>query len=221
MRNVVWYSPFLDGSFKSDIELHVKKCNARAHKQKKAYYGVQATLGSSKQLTRFGKNLRLYVIGHGDFSSKYIIGETSKIADLDLSMHVKGYSNYMMKLALTPQQLCDKLMEEEPHPKAEIRIWACLGARGMNNFASEFAKLYCHWYPTAKVFGYSGYMLLAGGHKRGQIVKDEDIASSPAKKFMLDVTPKSTPVLSDDVEEEAPEELLWQNAEPQWTESGL
>jgi hypothetical protein len=223
MLNVVWYSPFIDGSFKYDIEQHVTKCKQREHKQKKKFYGLQAGLGASDQLTRFGEKMRLYVIGHGDFSSRYIVGERSKISTFDpnMQMSVKGYSNYMNKLALTPQQLCDHLLNEGPHPKAEVRVWACLGARGSNNFASEFAKLYCHWCPAARVFGYTGYTLLAGGHKRGQITNDDSMASDNASKFMVEVTPKPKPSLSHDNNEEPEEEgaeLLWQ--EPAWSYPG-
>lgn len=113
MLNVVWYSPFIDGSFKYDIETHVTKCNGRKHKREKKYYGLQAELGASNQLTRFGAKTRLYVVGHGDLNSRYIVGEPSAISTFDpkMQMTVQGYSNYMNKLALTPQQLCDRLLD--------------------------------------------------------------------------------------------------------------
>jgi len=209
MLNVVWYSPFIDGSFKADVDKHVKSCIARKHDKPKAYHGIQAELRVDGQLRRFGKRLRLYVIGHGDMNSDYLVGEPSTMAACGMNMHVSGYSNHFNKLALTPQQLCDRLLSEDPDPRAEVRLWACIGARGSNNYAKEFAKLYCHWRPAARVFGYTGYLLLAGGHKRGQIINDDSLDSQPASNFMVEVTPKPSISADDSDGDEAPAELIW------------
>ena len=184
--NVVWYSPFPDGSFKNDVQEFLT--NVRTHitpKQPKHYCFRDYQPTQKDQLAKVPRGTRLYIIGHCDRSAGYLSGDKAAPGPAPGFSHVNG------RLALTPEQLADVLTFKEDIGTSisQIKVWACIGARGTGSFVEQFASIALDRWPWIEVFGYMDYMVLSRtGKKRGAIEQDAD--SRPASKSKVNLTKK-------------------------------
>jgi hypothetical protein len=205
MHHVI-YSPFPDGSFKTDIEVYARQKRLRTDGKAKQYHVKVHDPATPLTLASFGMDIRLYVMGHGDK------GDNGQMVGDELHKHQPPTSyggndkrRYFSKqfqfskggffrYSLTPYELVEILQWDGLQKGArEVRLFACEAAKDSDCFAYKFADAMAdpEAYPGTKVFGYKGKLSFGTGTKRADVEGTLNLES--AKRQMVEVTKSSMP----------------------------